>query len=161
MADHSNDFQNTVESLFTGMEGFLTSKTVVGEPIRVDGATILPLMDVSFGAGAGANQGDRKNPNAGGGIGGKMTPSALLIISGGTTKLVNVKNQDSLSKIMDMLPDVMSRFTNRKAEKEDGCTSSARLQKKNTGLKACVLSSYLLFLSDCAANQKTNGSGRG
>ncbi|MCI6173605.1 MAG: GerW family sporulation protein [Clostridiales bacterium] len=125
MADHSNDFQNTVESLFTGMEGFLTSKTVVGEPIRVDGATILPLMDVSFGAGAGANQGDRKNPNAGGGIGGKMTPSALLIISGGTTKLVNVKNQDSLSKIMDMLPDVMSRFTNRKAEKEDGGTKNA------------------------------------
>ena len=37
------------------MENFITTKTVVGEPIKVSNDTvILPLVDVSFGVGAGA-----------------------------------------------------------------------------------------------------------
>lgn len=110
MADN-NGFKNTVETLFNGMEGFLSSKTVVGEAIKVGDTTILPLMDVSFGVGAGANSGTKEGGNAGGGIGGKMSPSAVLVISKGGTKLVNVKNSDGFAKIIDMVPDIVSRFT--------------------------------------------------
>ena len=50
-----NNFKGTVESLFKGMEGFITSKTVVGDAVKFDdGTIILPLVDVSFGLGAGA-----------------------------------------------------------------------------------------------------------
>ena len=44
-------------------------------------------------------------------MGGKMTPSAVLVIQNGTTKLVNIKNQDGLTKILDMVPDFVNRFT--------------------------------------------------
>ena len=114
MAENS-EFQSTVQSLFDGMEGFISSKTVVGEAISVGDTTILPLMDVSFGVGAGANQ-NGKNPNAGGGIGGKMSPSAVLVIANGTTKLVSVKNSGGLNKILDMLPDMVNKFTGDKKE---------------------------------------------
>ncbi len=114
----NNDFQSTVQTLFSGMEGFLSSKTVVGEPMHVGDAMIIPLMDVSFGVGAGANQGDRRSPNTGGGIGGKMSPSAVLVISNGTTKLVNVKNQDGLTKILDMVPDMVNKFTKKEGHEE-------------------------------------------
>ena len=110
----NNEFRNTVETLFEGMEGFLQSKTVVGEAIHIDDTVVLPLVDVSFGIGAGATQGEKRNPNAGGGIGGKMSPSAVLVISNGTTKMVNVKNQDSLGKILDMVPDMVNKFTGKK-----------------------------------------------
>ena len=109
----NNDFKNTVETLFEGMEGFLQSKTVVGEAVHVGDTVVLPLVDVTFGVGAGANAGDRKYGNAGGGIGGRMSPSAMLVISNGTTKLVNVKTQDSVSKILDMVPDMVNKFTNK------------------------------------------------
>ena len=33
-----------------------------------------------------------------------MTPCAVLVIQNGTTKLVNVKNQDGLTKVLDMVP---------------------------------------------------------
>lgn len=112
MADN-NDFKNTVETLFEGMEGFLQSKTVVGEAVHVGDTVVLPLVDVTFGVGAGANAGDRKYGNAGGGIGGRMSPSAMLVISNGTTKLVSVKSQDSVSKILDMVPDMVNKFTNK------------------------------------------------
>ena len=62
------NLKETVGSLFDGMESFLTSKTVVGEPIHINDTIILPLVDVSFGMGAGALAADKKN-RSGGGIG--------------------------------------------------------------------------------------------
>ena len=98
MAENKNDFNETVASLFKGMDSFLSAKTVVGEAVHVNDTIILPLVDVSFGVGAGAFAGDKKN-NAGGGMGGKMSPSAVLVIQNGATKLVNIKNQDTVTKI--------------------------------------------------------------
>ena len=115
----SNNFNETVESLFKGMDRFLTTKTVVGDAISFDdGTIILPLVDVSFGVGAGAYAKEKDQNNAGGGMGGKITPSAILVISNGKTQLVNVKNQDSLNKIIDMVPDLMERFKKGKNDKD-------------------------------------------
>lgn len=107
-----NNFNSTVESLFKGMDSFITTKTVVGDAIHIGDTIILPLVDVSFGVGAGAFLQDKKN-NAGGGMGGKITPSAVLVIQNGTTKLVNIKNQDGVTKILDMVPDFVNKFTSR------------------------------------------------
>ena len=108
-----NKFGETMESLFKGMDTFITSKTVVGDAVKFDDGTIvLPLVDVSFGvaAGAFANDGDKKN-NGGGGLGGKIQPSAVLVIKDGSSKLVNVKNQSGMTKILDMVPDFVDKFT--------------------------------------------------
>ncbi|MGI6011008.1 MAG: GerW family sporulation protein [Ruminococcus sp.] len=115
MAD--NTFQNTVEALFRGMESFITTKTVVGEAIHIGDTIILPLVDVSFGVGAGAFAENAKN-NGGGGMGGKISPSAVLVINKNTTKLVNIKNQDAVTKILDMIPDLAERFTKKDKEEE-------------------------------------------
>ena len=112
------NLNETVNSLFQGMEGFLTSKTVVGEPIYIKDTIILPLVDVSFGMGAGAFEADKKN-RSGGGIGGKLTPSAVLVIRDGQTKLVNVKNQETIVRLLDMVPDVIDRFTKKEETLED------------------------------------------
>lgn len=47
---------------------------------------------------------------------GKMMPSAVLVIRNGQTKLVNIKNQDMVTKIIDLIPDLVDKFT---ASKED------------------------------------------
>ena len=114
MAD--NNFKGTVDALFKGMDSVVSTKTVVGEAIHIGDTIILPLVDVSFAIGAGAFNGDNKEKGAGG-LGGKMTPSAVLVIQDGKTKLVNIKNQDTMTKILDMVPDVVDRFTNKKEEK--------------------------------------------
>ena len=105
----NNTFDTTVESLFKGMDSFITTKTVVGDAVTIGDIIILPLVDVSFGVGAGAFAGDKKQ-NAGGGMGAKISPSAILVISGGVTKLVNVKNQDTVRRILDMVPDFVNKF---------------------------------------------------
>lgn len=111
----NNQFKETVEALFSGINGVVTSKTVVGDAIHIGDTIILPLMDVSFGLGAGAFSAEQKERGAGG-LGGKMTPCAVLVIQNGTTKLVNIKNQDAVTKILDMVPDVIDRFKGPKKE---------------------------------------------
>lgn len=120
MAERDNQFQGVVDSLLRGMDTVLSSKTVVGEPIKVGDTIILPLVDVSFGVGAGAGNHSKKGSSSGGGgLGGKMTPSAVLVIQNGSTKLVNIKNQDTMTKVLDMIPDFVDKFTKSKG-KETG-----------------------------------------
>ena len=107
-----NNFQETVSSLFKGMDSFISAKTVVGDAVTVKDTIILPLVDVSFGVGAGAFAGDKKN-NAGGAMTGKISPSAVLVIQNGSTKLVNINNQDTVTKILDMVPDVVDKITSK------------------------------------------------
>lgn len=110
------NFKGTVDALFQGMNGIVSSKTVVGDAIHIGDTIILPLIDVSFGVGAGAFNGDKKEKGAGG-LGGKMTPCAVLVIQNGKTKLVNIKNQDTMTKILDMIPDAIDKFSTGKDEK--------------------------------------------
>ena len=63
MAD-GNKFKETVESLFQGMDSVVSSKTVVGDAIHINGTIILPLVDVSFGIGAGSLTLKRKTEQA-------------------------------------------------------------------------------------------------
>ena len=127
--NNNNTFEKTVESLFKGMDSFITTKTVVGDAIHIGDTIILPLVDVSFGVGAGAFSGEKKN-NGGGGMGGKITPSSILVIQNGTTKLVNVKNQDGLTKILDMVPDIVNKFTAKKEETPVADAMEAELKKQ-------------------------------
>ena len=87
MAD--NHFSSTIDALFKGMDHFVTTKTVVGEAVKIDDAIILPLVDVSCGMAAGAfADGGKNKDNGAGGMSAKMTPSAVLVIQNGTAKLV-------------------------------------------------------------------------
>lgn len=112
----NNNFKTTMESLFKGMDAVVSSKTVVGDAIHIGDTILLPLVDVSFAVGAGAFSADKKEKGAGG-LGGKMTPCAVLVIQNGTTRLVNIKNQDTMTKILDLVPDVVNRFASSKEEK--------------------------------------------
>lgn len=114
-----NNFSGVIDSLMKGMNAVFSTKTVVGEATKLaDDTVILPLVDVSFGVAAGASVGDKKNGGAGG-FSGKMTPSAVLVVKNGSTKLVNIKNQDTMTKVLDMIPDLVDKFTAPKEEMID------------------------------------------
>lgn len=112
----TNNLKTTVEALLQGVDGLVSSKTVVGDAVHVDNITVLPLIDVSFGIGAGSNLSDKKDKGMGG-VGGKITPSAVLVIKDGTTRLVNIKNQDTITKLFDLVPEVLDKITTRKEDK--------------------------------------------
>ncbi|MCR5417383.1 MAG: GerW family sporulation protein [Lachnospiraceae bacterium] len=129
----NNNFTEVINSLSKGMEGFLSSKTVVGQPTTIEDAIIIPLVDVSFGIGAGANAGDKSNGGFGG-LTGKMSPSAVLVIKNGQTKLVNIKESNTIVKLVDAIPDLVDRLTQPKEEmpSDEDATSAAFPEETNS-----------------------------
>lgn len=115
-----NNLSNVVDSLMKGMSAVVSTKTVVGEPKVIGDTIIVPLIDVSFGcvAGASVNATDKKNGGTGS-FWGKETPSSILVIKNGQTKLINVKNQDTITKIIDLVPDLVDRITTPKEQMPD------------------------------------------
>ena len=130
----NNNFDQTVNSLFQGLDQVISTKTVVGEPQVIGDTIILPLVDVSFGMGAGAFNKEKSNSGAGG-IGGKMSPSAILVIQNGQTKLVNVRNQDAVTKVLDMVPEAVNKVSSlikgRGAEEDTEVKSAVEEEMKN------------------------------
>lgn len=140
----SKDFGGVVGSLLSGLDGLISAKTVVGEPTTIDDTIILPLVDVTFAVGAGA-AGKEKEDSGAGGMAGKMSPSAVLVIKKGQTKLVNIRNQDTVTKILDMIPDIIDRFSESKDDMppDDDVVDVAFPEDKNAGDEAVDVSEGL------------------
>jgi uncharacterized spore protein YtfJ len=110
----STNLNESLEVLFSKMENFIASKTVIGDAIHVDDIIIVPLIDISLGVGASAANNSSKKENSIGGLGAKITPSSVLVIQNNTVQLVNIKNQDSMSKLIDIVPGLLTKLTSLK-----------------------------------------------
>ena len=124
----ADNFGQNVDALFKGMEQYVSSKSVVGDPVRVGDTIILPLVDVSFGMMASSKNGPQRH-NGGGGMGGKVSPNAVLVIKDGNARLVNIKNADGLSKLMDSVPEIVSKL---RSGKDPGINEAARQAAKDS-----------------------------
>jgi len=109
--------KDNLQDLFSKLEDYVSTKTVVGEPVHIGDVILIPLVDVSFGMGTAMmadseeDAGKKGGRDGGGGaLGAKMTPSAVVVINGGTVQLVNIKNQESVNKVLDMIPGLLSKL---------------------------------------------------
>ena len=139
MANHNT--QELLNALFQGLDGFVQSKTVVGEPIVVGNTTLIPLMEVSCGMASGAfmKENQKKGDGGAGAMSSKITPAAMLIIQAGRTKLIRVKNEDAFSKIIDMIPDAIDKITGGSRvtkSAEDLAEENLESLKRNNDTKA-------------------------
>ena len=129
---NGNEFNATVGSLFRGMDAFLTSKSVVGDPISIGDTTIIPLCDVNFSVGAGAFGGKRSEATSGG-MGGKLSPSAIIVIKDGYSQIINVNaEKGSLAKVIEMIPeaaDKLKQVLNRKQVTDEEMEQIAALDR--------------------------------
>ena len=109
--------KDNLRDLLNQMEGFVSTKTVIGEPVQLGNMMILPLVDVSLGVGAGSRE-KEKYGSLGGAIGAKMSPSAVLVIKDGNVRLVSIKNQDTVSKALDVVPELIDKLTGKNAAED-------------------------------------------
>jgi uncharacterized spore protein YtfJ len=110
-----------INALFEKLESFIKSKTVIGEPIQVGDATLIPVVNVSFGLGAGGGDGtDSKGDSGtggGSGIGAKVSPTALVVIKGDKIDILPIKKSSSVEKLLDMVPGIVEKLNLKKDEK--------------------------------------------
>ena len=115
----SKEFDTSLDVLFGKVDELVSTKTVVGEAIVLGDVTLLPLIEVGVGLGG------KDSGGSAGGMGARITPSAVLAIQNGSVQLINIKNQDAVSKLIDMAPGVVNKlnfgavFGHKKEEKPE------------------------------------------
>lgn len=111
--DAKFDVNENVSVLFDKLEKFLTSKTVIGEPIKIGEATLIPFITTSFGLGAGGGDGyEAKGAHGignGSGIGAKISPTAVLVIKGDSIQMLPIKKSAGFEKLIEMVPEIVSK----------------------------------------------------
>jgi uncharacterized spore protein YtfJ len=90
-----------IEGALDKVRGTAGVKTVYGEPIKVNGKTIIPIAKVAYGAGAGAGpakaDGETQSEAAeGAGVGAYAAPVGVVEISEGETKFVPINSKKKL-----------------------------------------------------------------
>lgn len=112
MAD--GNLKEDLEMVFGKLENFLKTETVVGEPIKVGEATLVPFVTVSFGCGGGGGKGradkDLEGDGSGMGACARVVPNAVLVIKGDDVTMLPIKNKGGLENLMKMVPDIVKKF---------------------------------------------------
>jgi len=113
------DLENLFGKAVGEIERMLNTKTVVGEPITVDGNTLIPLVSVGFGFGVGGGEGNdpKKGAGTGGGTGagGGVKPVALVIVSKDGVRVEPIKG--AAASLLDKVADVAGKFASKSPEK--------------------------------------------
>lgn len=105
-------FKKTVDEI----EKMLNTKTVVGEPITVNGNTLIPLVSIGFGFGAGGGTGKdpKKGAGEGGGTGGGggVKPVAVIVVGPDGVRLDSVKG--GAASVIDKAIDTIGTAVNQR-----------------------------------------------
>ena len=100
------------------------ANTVMGDPIKVDGITIIPVSKVSYGfAGGGSDLPVKSEKEAfGGGTGGGMTlqPLGFLVVSNGDVRFIQINLDTSkTSAVVNMIPELLDKIKDMVGSKGD------------------------------------------
>ena len=114
------DVEKLLKSAMSEIERVLSSKTVVGEPITIEGNTLIPLVSVGFGFGAGGGSGKMKAGEAGEGVGGGtgggggIKPIALIIVNKDGVRLEPIKG--AATSVLEKVAEVIGKTVNKGSE---------------------------------------------
>ncbi|MBA7663830.1 hypothetical protein ES703_71878 [subsurface metagenome] len=110
---------------YAEIERLLKARTVVGEPMTIEGATLIPLISVGFFFGAAAGSGKaevkQKGEGTGGGTGaaGGVRPVAVVIIDKEGVRIEPIKGAvaTAVEKIGEAIPGMMQKCVEGKKGK--------------------------------------------
>ena len=116
--------ENLVKTTLGEIEKVLSTKTVVGEPITIEGATLIPLISAGFGFGAGGGSGraetKQKGEGTGGGSGGGawVKPAAVIIVTKEGVKVEPIMGSlaSAIEKLGETIPSTIEKWWERRKE---------------------------------------------
>src|SRR3972149_5993855 len=116
--------EEILKTLTEEIASMISTKTVIGEPVNIEGKTLIPVTKVSFGFGGGVGEGRNKSGNEGSGSGGGggclVEPVAFLVVTKEDVQLYTVKGKGANSQMADVIPEIMEIYKSiREGKKEE------------------------------------------
>ncbi len=105
--------EDILKTVTEEIANMISTKTVIGEHITLEGKTIIPVTKVSFGFGSGGGEGKGKTGEegfgGGGGGGGAIQPVAFIVVSRDDVKVYSLKEKGIISQLSEVIPDIMEK----------------------------------------------------
>jgi uncharacterized spore protein YtfJ len=114
--------ENLLKATLGEIERLLNTRTVVGEPISIDGNTIIPLVAVGFGFGGGGGSGKEQKAvsgeaiGAGSGGGGGVKPVAIIIVNKDGVRVEPIRK--GVSTMVEKMGEAVGKIIDKRAEKK-------------------------------------------
>lgn len=113
--------ENLLKTTLAEIERLLDTKTVVGDPINVEGATIIPLISIGFGFGAGGGSGkESKTVSAegfggGSGGGGGIKPVAIVVVDKNGVRVESVRR--GAATVVEKVGEAVGRIVEKRGDR--------------------------------------------
>ena len=120
--------QNVLKQLAEDLKFFAKAETIFGEPIEIQGNTVIPVCKMSIGYGGGGGEGEGSDPKKGKGKGGgagaggglNIEPTALIIAREGKISVVGIKPKGSkLETLLEKVPETIEKLMAAKEKKKE------------------------------------------
>ncbi len=115
--ENKNSIQELMDATLSGLKTAMDANTIIGEPIKTEDVTLIPVSRLSFGVACGgsdfATKGSASNFGGGGASSAKVEPVAFLVVRGDSVRLISVDPPvaNTVDRIVDAVPEVMDRVT--------------------------------------------------
>ena len=130
--------QDVLRQLAEDMKQFAKTETIFGEPIEIQGSTVIPVCKMSIGYGGGGGEGEGtdekkrggKGTGAGAGAGVKIEPAALIIAKEGEISVVGIRAKGSkLETLLEMIPETIEKLKAKKTKAKEAGEESESFSK--------------------------------
>ena len=125
-----NVSKEIIDTIMGHVEKLATTKTIMGDPVKIGDKTVVPVMKVAVGFGAGGGEGEvpgkeekkTTSGSGGGGGGGLMiSPAAFIVIDGDRISIHGPKPK-TFDHIVEQVPEVVEKISDmvsKKGKKEE------------------------------------------
>ena len=109
-----NKIQAILDTTMDKLKAMVNADVITGDPIVVDGLTLIPVSKVAYGIATGGSDFATKNQQGlfGGGSGAGVTvsPIAFMVIKDGNVKMVPIYNElTTVEKAINMAPEIIDK----------------------------------------------------
>ena len=125
------NFEEIAKSITGELKTFATTQSIVGEPMTIEGKTIIPVIRLKLGFGAGAREdtsGEGKHGHGGTGAGGgggvQVEPAAFITIIGDEISVLSPKGA-KFDKLAEAVPGIVSKIMEAHGKKGECCSEAA------------------------------------
>ncbi len=118
--------ENTLEK----MREMVDVSTIIGDPIKTDGTTLIPVSKVSYGfTSGGTDLPSKQNAELFGGGGGggiSITPVAFIVIQNDKVRMMQINNySSSADRAIAMIPELVDQISQLVKAKNDNSEETA------------------------------------
>lgn len=90
------------EAIWAGLDHCKVAKFTIGEPLNIQGATLVPVVSISAAYGGITS----REGTGGGGI--KLDPVAIVVLRDNHINVFAIQKRNSIDKLAELLPGILT-----------------------------------------------------